>query len=233
MPVRKDYAAAEVDNGVEWTLDRLRECIVPAGQLGSGELLGLAALLDELVVEATSPDGLIGAQVGKAGRLLTVVFHSRGVYKRYGSEMLARQLAQLATVVFARYQRAERDLVDAELGEASIHGDSGTAGAGSLRLRYLAALRQVTAHGRSSDGDVEVSSRGMVSWHVGIPRGTVARLSEAEFLGQLHEAAAELVGRYGAKVALLKDEIYDLGYPDACRQALGLGDRAAGNGVRW
>ena len=49
---------------------------------------------------------------------------------------------------------------------------------------------------------------------------------------QLTGAASRVVQRYRARVALLKDDIYDLGYPDGYRIANGIGRRGAPRRVR-
>ena len=185
--------------------------------------MGLAEKLDGLVVEVSSPDGRIWARVRGMDGSLDVGFHGNGAYRQYSSTGLARQLVQLATATFTGYRRAEQKIVDDELDGSALRDDG--IDFGPQRRRYLAALAQIAVTAASADRTITVATRGMVRWEVTVFPDTVSRLTEQAFLDRLTDTAAEVVQRYRARVALLKDDIYDLGYPDGYRIANGIGRR--------
>jgi hypothetical protein len=185
--------------------------------------MGLGQRFAGLDVETVSRDGLISARVQGLGNSFTVAFRREDAYRRYSSDVLGYQLAQLATLAFVRYQRAKQQIVDSELGAAALHDDG--AEFGPERRRYRERLAQITAAGVSGDGRVTVWTRGMVDWQVTIVPGTVARVAEREFLGALTGTVSRLVTRYRAQVVVVRDDIYDFGYPDSFRRVSGIGRR--------
>lgn len=181
----------------------------------------LADRLDRMIVEATSPDGKITSRVRGQGETIEVAFRP-GAYDRYHESGLADQLARLATLTFVRYRRDEQEIVDAAL---ALPVTDDKFEFGSERRRYIEAVKQLVAVGASADEQIEITSRCLVTWEVSIADGALDRWSEREFVAALVGAVDRLLLRYKAQVFALKDEIYDLGYPDSLRQAIGIGPR--------
>jgi hypothetical protein len=180
----------------------------------------LADRLDRMIVEATSPDGKITSRVRGQGETIDVAFQP-GAYDRYRESDLADQLARLATLTFVRYRRDEQEIVDAAF---ALPVDDRFE-FGSERRRYIEAVKQLVAVGASDDGRINITSRCLVTWEVSVADGALDRWSEREFVAALVGAVHRLLLRYKAQVFALKDEIYDLGYPDSLRQAIGIGPR--------
>jgi hypothetical protein len=181
----------------------------------------LADHLAAMTVDATSPDGHITAHIRGQADTLDITFRP-GSYDRYDERRLADQVAKLAALLFVRYRRYEQEIVEAAFVDPLT--DEG-ADFGPERGQYLDRIKQVVAEGASDDGQIRLSSRCLVSWEVHIAEGALDGWSEGEFTSALSTAAHRLLADYRGQVFRLKDEIYDLGYPESLRQWVGLGPR--------
>jgi hypothetical protein len=187
----------------------------------------LADQLNGMVVEATSPDGQIFARVRGQGTAVEVAFR-RHAYRRYTERVLGEQLARLAALIFVGYRRGEQGIVESAFATGGDGSDLAPE-----RRRYLDAVERLTAVGASDDGQLRIATRCLVTWEVAIADGTLLRLPEREFLAALLTAVRRLLSHYDAQVFALKDEIYDLGYPNSLRQAVGLGPRGGTRRHEW
>src|SRR2546421_8348 len=122
--------------------------------------MGLAERLEALDVETVSRDGLISARVEGLGASFTVAFRRKDAYRRYSSDVLGYQLAQLATLTFVQYQRAKQAIVDSELDGAALHDDG--LEFGPDRRRYRERLAQITAARAGGGGGGKGWTRGVV-----------------------------------------------------------------------
>lgn len=181
----------------------------------------LADRLRDMVVTATSPDGHITARVRGQGEGFEVSF-GPGAYRGYSHGALTYQLTHLATLAFTAHRRAEQSIVDKVM--ATPLRDDGV-DFGPERRRYLQALKELTAVGESDGGQLRLSSRGLIAWEITIDPTALDRWSERQFLQALHLAVARLLAHHAAQVFALKDDIYDLGFPDRIREAAGIGPR--------
>jgi hypothetical protein len=188
--------------------------------LAGGSVAELANTLNSIVIDAPSPDGGVSARV--AGRSITVRFRP-GAYARYSEERLAHQLAQLAPVAWAQYRRAYLAAVNDFL-ETPVPDDPRADDAPEREFRRR--LETLPVQGTSPQGTVTVSSRGLVRWAVTIEPGTLRRLPEQQFLGELAAAVSGLLREHRYKVFVLRDEVFDLGMPAWYRRSIGLADRA-------
>jgi hypothetical protein len=171
----------------------------------------LADRLLDLAVTATSPDGQVSASVQRQGRAVEVSFRP-AAYRRYREAQLAHQLNQLATLTFTRYRRQEDEVLAGALGPASADGIQ--------HRRYRDRLARLVA--KSSGDGIRISSRGLVSWEVTLASGLLRRMPEPEFVTEMVGAVARLLDGYTAQALRLKDEIFDLGYPERLRRMTGL-----------
>jgi hypothetical protein len=171
--------------------------------------------LARIVVDASSPDGMISARA--SGQDVAVRFQA-GAYRRYTESGLAHQLGQLATLTWTRYRREYLETVDAYF-EDPVDDDTPEG------QEFQQRLEQLVVTGGSSDRSVSVRSRGLVHWDFMIAAGTVARLPEDEFVTQLTVAVTSLLADHRARVFALRDELFDLGLPPWARQAVGLEHR--------
>lgn len=158
-----------------------------------------------LVVDARSPDGHVSARV--QGRGSVSVGIDRGEYGRYDESGLAHQLAQLATVAWARYRRLYSETLEDYAGTPSEAEDS------AQERTFAERSEQLECSGRSAGGDIELRTRGLRQWDVTIAPGTLARLPEHTFVAELSGAVAEVLADHRARMVLLTDELFDLGLP--------------------
>lgn len=178
----------------------------------------LASRLDGLEVRASSPNGRIHATVMDLGRSIGVSFDPDS-YQYYGEPMLSHQLSQLAALAFVRFRRYQQEIMSLAFGE-SITDDG--IDFGPERRRYREQLAQLTVTACSPDERITVTSRALVHWTVSIAPGTVRAVPEQQFLSGLQVAAASIVRDYRVRSFVLRDEIYDGGYPTWMRESMGL-----------
>lgn len=175
------------------------------------------------VAEAMSPDGQISASVTGAGDSVEVTMRRPGAYERYTDGGIAHQLSQLATLTATRHLRLERKIVAETFGESMLV-DDGFDLDPELR-EYRQAIAQLVAWADSDGSQIRLSTRGMVSWQAILAPGTVRRLSEDEFLEELHGAIGNLFATWHKKVMVIRDDLYNLGWSEQSRRANGFGMR--------
>nr|WP_296067835.1 hypothetical protein [uncultured Actinoplanes sp.] len=171
----------------------------------------LAERLSLLSVEARSPDGGLTATARGHGDVRVSFAHD--AYRGYRPPALARQLEALATLLWARYRRRYREIVQdwarRDPGDEPEPDDADR--------EFQRRLERMHVAGRSALGRVTVRSRALVSWQVEIEPG--AALTEREFLAELDSAVAALLADHRARLTLLTDAVYDIGLPRAMRTA--------------
>jgi hypothetical protein len=168
--------------------------------------------LERLAVEAWSPDGRMAATA--EGRYQVRLRFVSGAYRKYDEVELGHQLAQLATVLWTRYRREYTEIV------AAFHDDDDPATDEEPRDRiFRERLEQLDVSGTSAQGSIALRSRALVRWEVVVTEGTLRRLTEEQFLGELDSAIADILGDYQAQLITLTDELYDIGVPASFRQS--------------
>ncbi len=171
-----------------------------------GELAERLSLLD---VEARSPDG--GLTATARGRGDVRVGFAWDTYRSYRAAALARQLEVLATLLWARYRRRYREIV-----ESWVDQDDEPEPTEEDR-EFGRRLEELSVTGMSARGLVTIRSRALVSWQVEIAGEPVGSLTEQEFLVELDSAVAALLADHRAKLILLTDAVYDIGLPRSMR----------------
>jgi hypothetical protein len=160
---------------------------------------GLAALS----ASATSPDGNILAR-SRAGELAELTF-SPDAYERYTEPDLAHQLARTATMLYIDHERGvQRVMEEAGLRRATDPSQARD----EAQRRYLEAAARIAVTGSGSRELVSFETAGMAHWQCRIADGTLRRLSEAEFLAEVAEAARDLLRKNRFQKALLKNEFF-------------------------
>jgi hypothetical protein len=139
-------------------------------------------------------------------RNMTVRMRGRGgielrfapsAYESYDATVLGRQLSQLATLTWVAYRRAYFAAVSEEVGQ-TIRGDERSGNPAANQFRDdVAAL---TLSGRSTGGWVSVTSAALVRWEFSVRPGACARLSEQEFIGEVHSTVSEVLDDYDEQV---------------------------------
>lgn len=169
-------------------------------------------------MEARSPDGRIGAEA--RGKYQVAVWFAAGAYRSYTEVDLARQLEQLASVVWARYRREYTEIMAAFMNEPPPELDTDD-------HLFQQRLEEMTVTGRSADRWITVSSRALVRWEFLISGGALRALDEAGFLTELNSAVTAVLRDYQSQLILLTDQIYDIGLPRSARRSAD-GQRQAG-----
>lgn len=165
-----------------------------------GKLSGRVA---ELSVRVTSPNGQLSAEL-KGYSEITPSF-AAGTYRYYDESSLEDDIAKVASLLFAARTKAYFDIMSESFGSPM----NGELPALSSRDRdFDTARAELVAEGRSPDGNIVISARGLRSWSVHIARGSVRRLTESEFVEQLAGAARSLVQHQMDLIRELKDDIY-------------------------
>ena len=188
----------------------------------------LADQLDRMVVEAASPDTKIRAtSVGRANSLEFAF--SPGAYTRYDEDVLAHQLARLLAIAYVQYVHTWRRLVNTAFGR-SPNDDGDTS---DLRgQRYQRGLEQIVATGTCDGEWLQVTTRCLVNWRFIIAPGSLVHRTEPEFVASMKAAISRVLDSYNAQVFRLKDDIYDLGYTEDMRRAVGLARKGTGGSPR-
>lgn len=163
-------------------------------------------------LSASSPDGSIWADTTD-GTDLRVTF-SYATYGRYTDEGLAHQLGRLGQSMWVAFQRSQKEIHERRSASfrvavrAPARPDQTPA-----QAAYARALDEVAAVGRSPDGSITVRTTGALRWAVDLADGTVARLAEGAFVGQLTAAVQAMLADRERRIAALKAEFLDLGVP--------------------
>ena len=166
--------------------------------------------LDQIVVTAHSPDGLIMARLAHRNRISLRM--RPGAYQRYRVEALQSQLVQLAARIWAENRRAYFRSASATLG-VTLRGDEPAQDARGARFKRAQA--ELSVSGQSAGGDVEARSIGLLRWQFIIRPGALDQLSEREFLTEVANAVRNLLIDYFDQVRALKVEIFGLRIPTA------------------
>jgi DNA-binding protein YbaB len=159
--------------------------------------------LDAMTLEVSGPGGQVTAEL--RNRAEVDLRFAPDAYRQYDERTLEQHLETLAKLLWAARTKAYYAALSLAFG-TSITGE-----ARPLTRRdqdFDAERDELVAEGRSADGLVSISVRGMRSWTVEIEPGTLRRLDEHEFADRVRAAAAVLIKDQYARVADLKRRIY-------------------------
>jgi hypothetical protein len=174
--------------------------------------------IQRLEVSATSPDGQLAASVRAGGVIINLAFRHRA-YDNYREPELAHQLGQMATVLWTRFRRDQRELVEYHFAQAQPEGED------PHDRRYLERIGQITVSGVAAGGQVKVHTTGLKRWQFELAPGVLRELPEDRFVAEVILAVRWALAHYDRQVLRVKDEFFELGYPDDVRKAVGLEPR--------
>ena len=169
--------------------------------------MGLVAdHLDSLTVRVTSPDNRITAQLSNRTQ---VAFEFRPeCYRDYSESELERQLGKTCRLLWVGYTRGYTAVMDSVGLTFKTRPSQAKTPA---ERRFLTERTQLVAVGATSRRLVRLRTVGLINWEFRIVEGTVKRLSEKEFLSELHQAGRALLREFNKKMVFLKDDCYDMG----------------------
>ncbi|MDI6097175.1 hypothetical protein QLQ12_00945 [Actinoplanes sp. NEAU-A12] len=165
-----------------------------------------------MTVTGASPDGQIRATI--SGELSLQIRFQPRTYEWYDERGLARQLAGLGTSTWVAWERERREIYRLSQSLSRDEADQERRARGDSRHeRYAEGLRALECRSVSPSEVVHIRTVGIIEWHVDIEAGTLRRLREQEFLGELRAAFAGLMRDRERELILLKAEHFDLGIP--------------------
>lgn len=163
----------------------------------------LSDRLDGLQVRASSPNGKVTAELN--GRADVRVTFAPRAYVRYDEAGLASDLTKVAAQLMAARTRLYHEAVS-EAFQMPLRREPPPL---SPRDReYDAARDDLLVEGRSSDGRIRITTRGLRSWRVRIAEGTLSRLTEQQFSAGVAEAACGLIEQQMSRIRGLKHHVY-------------------------
>lgn len=169
----------------------------------------VADRLAALTVRVSSPDANIQA-TARAGSIASVHFRP-GAYAGYTENVLEYQIARTATLLFVGHERGVAQI----MAEAGLRRRKDPAQAlDEAERRYLERVFVIPADGTGPQKLVRLRTVGMMKWECHIEPGTLRRLSEDRFLGELTVAGSAVLRRSTYESAILKDECFGLGIPE-------------------
>ncbi|MFC6014655.1 hypothetical protein ACFP2T_00390 [Plantactinospora solaniradicis] len=175
--------------------------------------------LDNMVVTVASPDQRIQARVSNYHDI--EITFAPGAFDRYDEEHLSHQLGRLGVTTWVAYHRARSEayrlsqgLSSDELAAAERPTDD------PHRRRYEEELNNIEGEGVSPGGAVRIRTWGLMQWNVDVQPGSIQRLGEAAFLGELHSAMKSLLSDREMKIITLKSEYFDIGIPRQWRDLM-------------
>lgn len=164
----------------------------------------LSDRLDQLQARVSSPNGKVTLEL--SGRVDVRVTFARGAYLRYEERELASDLTKAAALLMAARTRLYYE-ARSEAFETPI--DREPPPLSPVDQEYDAARNDMVVEGRSRDGRIRVTARGLRSWQVRIAEGGLRQLTERQFSAGLAEAAGALIRQQTAGIHDLKNRIYD------------------------
>ncbi|MGH3664115.1 MAG: hypothetical protein ACRDTQ_19965 [Micromonosporaceae bacterium] len=161
-------------------------------------------LLEGMDIAARSPDGKIQWEL-RDGKEVNFFFVHEKSYESYTEGGLEYQLTALVHSIWEGHRQAHTAVLREELD----HLPEDEYARGDSRDREFYDERsKVCAQGKSGTGRVSVSSTGTTSWDVSIKDGTIAKLTEEQFLYEVWSAIVATRADFGRKMNRLKRNIY-------------------------
>ncbi|GAA2700047.1 hypothetical protein [Actinoplanes palleronii] len=163
--------------------------------------------LNEIVVTVTSPDGRVQGRAESLQYLTLRFLHDsyEGYYRHRDAAVLAHQLGRAATLMSTAYQKARREVMSAHDFERSsvlqppFH---------SRHREYNERGLKITAQGGSPDGEIRVTTTGLLDFDVRIRHDVLDRLGERPFLQLADQAVHHLRADYQRVHTELRRELY-------------------------
>jgi hypothetical protein len=168
---------------------------------------GIADDLNGIVAIATSPDGRIEGRVESLQYITLRFLHDsyERYYRHQGPELLAHQLGRGATLMAAAYQKARREVMYAhDFERYSTMRPPFT----SRHREYLERAGKLAASGGSADRKIQISTVGLIDFHVEIDPEVLYDRDEQAFLQLANEAMRDLRQDYRRAHTQLRHELY-------------------------
>ncbi|GIF12392.1 hypothetical protein [Actinoplanes teichomyceticus] len=159
--------------------------------------------LDRMRVHASVAGGAITGELHDADQV--ELTFTPGYYDRVAEPVLIDHLVALARVMHAEYVRQYLRAVSEASGRTITKEPAGD---GRRDRAYAEQRQELIAEGRSADGRITVTVRGMRSWWVRIAPGTLRVLDERQFAARFGEAAHALIRDQFAGIRALKNHVY-------------------------
>lgn len=162
--------------------------------------------LDSLTVRVTSPDNKIMAQLTNRTQ---VTFEFRpGSYTDYKLATLQQQLSKTCRLLWTGYIRGYTQVME-NVGlnfKTKPHQAKTPA-----ERRFLTERAQLGATGTTKKKHITIDTMGLIKWKITIEDDALTKLSEIEFLAELHTAGRAVMHDFNQKMVFLKDDCYDMG----------------------
>lgn len=159
--------------------------------------------VNAIKVQVVSPDNNIRVVLQGEGDV-TVEFRPES-YSKYTERGLERQIERAATLIYTGYYKAYGHLTD----EYDRNLQRGPDDARDPTERaYLTDRAELQVVGATERKAVRIRATGLYRWECRIADGTIAELSEQEFLDELHGAIRSFLARYRIRMSGLFTEHY-------------------------
>jgi hypothetical protein len=159
--------------------------------------------LNQMRVRASVASGAITGELHDNDRV--DLSFPAGCYERFVEPDLAAHLVSLARVMHAEYVRQYFRAVSEAFGQTVTKEPTAI---GRQDRAYAEQRQDLVAEGRSADGRITVTVRGMHAWRVWIAPGTLRTLDERQFAACFGEAAQGLIRDQFASIRALKNHVY-------------------------
>jgi hypothetical protein len=164
--------------------------------------LSLSERLDRMVIDASSPDGVISAELYDRDQVK--LRFAPGRFAWLDERDLEHKLEALGRVVWSRRQR-EYYAILSDINETRIDGEPAPVNDG--QWEFVQRREQIVASGQSADGRISLSVKGMQHWTVRVQDGTVRELSEDAFAQGVRDAVKQLLDDQARQITELKVEL--------------------------
>jgi hypothetical protein len=163
----------------------------------------LSLLLDRMRVRASVHGGAVTAELHDHDEV--DISFAPDYYGRVSVATMEQHLTSLGRLLRTEYFRQYYAAVSEAFRQTVTRE---VPAIGRQDREYVSLRRDLVAEGRSSDGRITVTVRGMEHWDVRIADGTAYEITEAEFIGGLREAAGALIRHQFAGIRELKNRVY-------------------------
>lgn len=154
--------------------------------------------VNAIKVQVVSPDNNIHVVLQGEGDI-TVEFRPKS-YPQYSERGLEHQIERAATLVYTGYYKAYGHLMN-EFDRNLKRGPDDARD--PTEREYLTDRAELQVVGATERKAVRVKATGLYRWECRIAEGTLAELSEQEFLDELHGAIRNFLARYRTRMSVL------------------------------
>jgi hypothetical protein len=165
--------------------------------------MGITERVERMAVRVEAPSRSVSAEL--RGRNDIIVSFAPGFYQRAGEHEMQAQLEQVGRLLWASWMREYQRIVSDEHGQTYEESRP----LSHLDYEFIDKRANLVAEGRSGDGRIQISVRGMQDWKVRVAPGALSAMREDEFAAQVAVAAQGLIDDQRTKIRELKVTTYD------------------------